>query len=122
MTIAFFPAIATVSIPKIIFLIGLIGILVAGFAEFRRGYIGRVAIFLNAILLWQIFYPAWDILPIWFQWYLNVGSIVGLIAIFSYFLKGHLITEFYKFCYFLYGSFSIIFAILIAVYFKIPFW
>lgn len=120
MVIAFFPAVAAVSLPKIVFLIGLVGILVTGIAEFRRGHIGRVAIFLNAILLWQIFYSSWIILPIWLQWYLNIGSIVGLIAIVSYIPKKSLPTEFYKFCFVFYGSISIIIVIALSFYLEIP--
>jgi hypothetical protein len=120
MVTAFFPAIAAISLPKVIFLIGLVGVLVAGLTEFRQGHIGRPAIFINALLLWQIFYSVWGTLPTWFQWYLNIGSIVGLIAIIAYLPRKKLPTEFYQFCYYVYGSFSIIIAAIVAIYLGVP--
>lgn len=122
MVLAFFPQNLIFSIPKGIFLLGLLGVLVAGIAEFRQGHIGRPAIFINSLLLWQIFFSVWGILPIWMQWYLNVGSIVGLVALVSYIpaTRFSLSTEFYKFCYYIYGSLSIILVIIISIYLKIP--
>jgi hypothetical protein len=120
MTLALFPAFAALALPKVVFLIGLVVVLVTGIAEFRQGYIGRVAIFANAILLWQLFFSVFGILPIWFQWYLNVGSIVGLIAIIAYFPKWKLPTEFYQICFVLYGSVSVIVAVIISFLIKVP--
>src|SRR3989344_6318355 len=122
MTIAFFPAGLIFSIPKGLFLLGLIGVLVAGIAEFRKGHIGRPAIFINSLLLWQIFFSVWTILPVWMQWYLNIGSIVGLIALVAYIPKWSLPTEFYQFCYYAYGSLSIILVIFMSFYLKITLW
>ena len=111
-------------IPKVISLLAIIGLVLVGIAEFRKGHIGRIAIAGNAFLLWQIFFPSWDILPTWFQWYLNLGTIFAIIAVPSYLLKNSfrtsLPTEFYKIAYVLYGSFSILIAIAIAIYLKIP--
>ncbi len=122
MTIAFFPESLIFSIPKGIFLIGLIGILVAGIVEYRQGHIGRPAIFINALLLWQIFYSVWAMLPSFLQWYLNLGSVVGIVALIAYIpiTRFKLPKEFYTVSYFLYGSLSIIAVIIGAIYFKIP--
>ncbi len=116
--IALFPNLI-LDIPRVVFLLGLIGVFIAGIAEFRQGHIGRIAIFINALLLWQIFYPVWTTLPLLIQGYLNIGSIVGLIAVIAYFPKWSLPTKFYQFCYYLYGSFSIIGVILLSIYLKI---
>jgi len=120
MTISFFPSSLVLDIPKGIFLIGLVGIFIAGLVEFRQGHIGRPAIFANALLLWQIFFSVWSTLPLWLNWYLNIGSIVGMIAIISYIPRHHLPTEFYKFCFILYGSLSILLVIGFSIYLKIP--
>jgi len=120
MNIILFPSSLILDIPRGIFLIGLIGVFVAGIAEFRKGHIGRPAIFVNAILLWQIFFSIWANLPNWMQLYLNGGSIAGLIAIIAYFPKWKLPTKFYKICFILYGSISIIVVIAISIYLKIP--
>lgn len=120
MTIALFPAFAAIGLPKVVFLAGLVGVLVAGIAEIRQGHIGRPAIFINALLLWQIFFSVFAILPGWLQWYLNIGSIAGLIAILAYIPKKSLPKEFYQVCFFLYGSISVIFVVVGAVYFKVP--
>jgi len=120
MTLTLFPSSLILDIPKGIFLVGLIGIFVAGIAEFRKGHIGRPAIFVNAIFLWQIFFSIWTSLPIWMHWYLNVGSIVGLIALVAYIPKWKLPSEFYQFCFYLYGSISIIIVIIMAIYLKMP--
>lgn len=124
MTIAFFPQNLILDIPKGIFLVGIVGILVAGIVEFRQGHIGRVAIFLNALLLWQIFFPVWELLPNWWCWYLNVGSIAGVTALISYFplTRFKLPSEIYTFCFYAYGSLSIIFVIFLSLYLKTPLW
>ncbi len=122
MTIAFFPQSLIFDVPRGIFLIGLIGIFVAGIVEFRQKYIGRPAIFINSLLLWQIFFIVWAVLPTWMQWYLNIGSIVGLIALVAYIPKWSLPTEFYQLCYYAYGSLSIIPVVFMSFYLKIPLW
>lgn len=119
MTIALFPQFLTFDIPRGLFLLGLVAVFVAGITEFRQGHIGRPAIFINALFLWQIFFSVWGILPVWMQWYLNVGSIAGLIAIIAYVPKWRLPTEFYQFCYYAYGSLSIIIVIFLSIYLKI---
>ena len=101
-----------VFVPKLISYISLLGLIIAGIAEFRQGHIGRLGIAANAFLLWQIFFSVWGALPIWVQWYLNVGTILAVIAIFSYLFKLSLIKEFYQVAFILYGSFSLIFAII----------
>jgi len=97
-------------VPKIISYIGLIGLIIAGIAEFRQGHIGRLGIAANAFLLWQIFFNVFTQLPIWFQWYLNIGTLFAIIAIPSYLFKFSLPKEFYQISFILYGSFSIIIA------------
>ena len=99
MVLAFFPESFIFNIPEGIFLIGLVGIFVAGIVEFRQGHIGRPAIFINSLLLWQIFYSLWISLPQLLQLYLNIGSIVGVIALVSYIPRKRLPSEFYKFCF-----------------------
>jgi hypothetical protein len=95
-------------LPKSISYIVLIGLFIAGVAEIRQGHIGRIGIFLNSMFLWQIFYEQFQELPLWFQWYLNIGTILGLLAIISYILSESLPTEYYQFCFIAYGSISII--------------
>lgn len=106
-----------VILPVIVSYIVLVGLFIAGIFEFRHSYIGRVGIFLNSLLLWQIFYPSFNSLPNWFQWYLNIGTIVGLVALVSYLLKKSLPVKFYQICFLLYGSFSIIIAVIISLMF-----
>jgi len=102
-----------VFIPKIISYVALIVLVLAGIAEFRQGHIGRLGIAGNAFLLWQIFYPTFLSLPNWFQWYLNIGTILAIIAIPSYLFKFSLPSEFYTFSFIGYGSFSVILAIVV---------
>lgn len=102
-------------LPKTISYIVLIGLFVAGILEFRQSFIGRVGIFLNSLLLWQIFYNSFYSLPSWFQWYLNIGTIAGIIALVAYIIGQSLPTEFYQICFIAYGSFSIL--IIVGLYF-----
>ncbi|MDP2750274.1 MAG: hypothetical protein Q8O89_05580 [Nanoarchaeota archaeon] len=95
-------------LPKAISYIVLIVLLIAGIVEFRQGHIGRIGIFLNSILLWQIFYPTFNTLPSWFQWYLNIGTVIGVIALLAYFSRQSLPTIFYQVCFMGYGSISIL--------------
>lgn len=120
MVFPWFPSQLIFPLPAGISILILIGLLIAGIVEIRQGHIGRVAIFLNALLLWEIFYGSFNNLPPLYQYYLNVGSIIGLVAIITYFPKVSLRTEFYTFAYILYGSFSVLVAIIGAIYFKIP--
>lgn len=105
-----------VFIPKVISYIALIGLVIAGIAEIRQGHIGRIGIAANAFLLWQIFFPIWSTIPNWFQWYLNVGTILAAIAIPSYLFRFSLPSEFYTFSFIGYGSFSVILAILVPFF------
>jgi hypothetical protein len=104
-------------LPKSVSLIVMVVLLVAGIAEYRQGHIGRIAIAGNAFLLWQIFFGVWEKLPNFFQWYLNLGTVVAVIAIISYVTRESLPTEFYQFCYFAYGSFSVLLTIIFAFQF-----
>ena len=109
-----------VFLPKQVSFLALIILFVAGIAEFRQGYIGRVAIAGNAFLLWQIFFPYWTLLPQWFQGYLDLGSIAGTIAIVSYLARESLPTEFYELSYLLYGSLSILAALGLSYVLGVP--
>jgi uncharacterized membrane protein len=68
------------------------------------------------MLLWQIFYDTFNTLPTLFQWYLNIGTFVGIIALGAYLLKQKLPTKFYQGCFIAYGSISVIIVILIFAY------
>lgn len=118
--ITLMPSFLIFNIPAGIPLLIIISLFIAGIAEFRQGHIGRVSIFLNAILLWEIFYNSWTILPDLIRYYLNLGSIFGAVAILTYLPKISLPTEFYKISFVLYGSLSLIVAIFGSIYFQIP--
>jgi hypothetical protein len=96
-----------VFVPTIVSYIALLILFIAGIAEYRQGHIGRIAITGNAFLLWQIFFIEWSNLLPFLQWYLNIGTILGVVAIISYLWKFSLPSKFYSFAYFGYGSFSI---------------
>lgn len=98
-------------IPNVISYIALLLLVVAGIAELRQGHIGRLGITANAFFLWQIFFPIWTNLPQWFQWYLNIGTILAIIALPSYLLKISLPSHFYGFAFVGYSSFSLILVI-----------
>jgi len=104
-----------VLIPEVLSYIALILLVVGGIAEFRQGHIGRIGIAANAFLLWQIFFPLWESLPNLFQWYLNIGTIVGIVALASYMVKLRLPTEFYQISFLGYGSFSVFLAIVVRI-------
>ena len=109
-----------VFVSRSISFLGIIILIVGAVAEFRKGYVGRIGIAGNAFLLWQIFFGVWDMLPEYFQWYLNIGTLVAIIAVFSYLLKEKLPSEFYDFCFVTYGSLSILFVIVFASELGIP--
>ena len=110
-----------VFIPKPVCWLGLVILLLAALKEHRQGHIGRIGIAANAFLLWQIFFSAWDMLPEWFQWYLNFGTVVAIIAIISYVFRKSLPSEFYDICYILYGSLTVLLAVLVAYQAGVPF-
>lgn len=104
-----------VFVPKGISFLGLIGLLVAGIMEFRQGHIGRLGIAANVFFLWQIFFPVWLMLPGWFQFYLNLGTIATIVAIPSYLFRFSLPTQFYQIAFIGYGSISVILAIILSL-------
>ncbi len=57
--ITLMPSFLVFSIPAGVSLLFIIGLFIASIAEFRQGHVGRVSIFLNALLLWEIFYNSW---------------------------------------------------------------
>jgi len=97
-------------------LLALVGLFLLVLMELRQGHIGRIGIALNAFLLWQIFYASWDLLPSWFQWYLNLGTIFASISIISYVIRESLPTEFYKMASIFYGSLSIVLVLFSALF------
>ena len=97
-----------VFLPKSLSYLAIFCIILAAIVERRQGHISRPAIVANAFFLWQIFYGEWNKLPEWLQWYLNIGTLCALIALASYLLKESLPTEFYQFCYYVYGSITIL--------------
>lgn len=109
-----------VFLPQPVPLVALVVILVAGIAEFRQGYVGRPAIAANAFFLWQIFYSSWSLLPVWFQGYLDLGTVFAVIAILSYLMSESLPSEFYQLSFILYGSFSILFALIVSAQLGLP--
>jgi hypothetical protein len=109
-------------LPKSLSIIVMIVLVVAGIAEHRQGHIGRVAIAGNAFLLWQIFFGVWDKLPDYFQWYLNLGTVVAIIAIVSYVARKSLPSGFYQFSYLAYGSFSVLLTFIFAFEFGLFTW
>lgn len=102
-------------LPKPVPILGLILLIFAAIAEARQHYIGRIAIAANAFLLLQIFFSYWNVLPDWFRIYLDVGSIIGVIAILFYLAKESLPTKFYQISFILYGSLSVLAAIGVAI-------
>jgi len=100
----------------------LIGFTLAGIMERRQGHIGRVGIAINAFSLWQLFYRSWTVLPELVQWYLNLGTIFALVAVLSYLARESLPTEFYSLAFLLYGSLSIVIAVLGAIWWGVPIW
>jgi hypothetical protein len=97
-----------VLLPKSFSYLVIFGLILAAIVQRRQGHISRPAIVANAFLLWQIFYGEWNRLPEWLQWYLNIGTICALVALGSYLLKESLPTDFYQFCYYVYGSITIL--------------
>jgi hypothetical protein len=60
------------------------------------------------MLLWQVFFEQWDSLPNWLHLYLNVGTVIGGLALASYLAKAKLPTAFYTFSLYVYGSGTIL--------------
>ncbi len=107
-------------LPKTVSIIIIFCLVVAAIFELRHNYIGRVGIFLNSMLLWQIFYKSFDSLPTIMHWYLNIGTIIGIIALFAYLLRQKLPTIFYQFAFIAYGSLSLLIVIGFFVYWYLP--
>lgn len=106
-------------LPSSISLLLMIGIAVVGIKEFSQGFIGRIGIVVNSLLLWQIFFPLWNNLSSLIQLYLNIGSVVAIIALLSYLSRFigfyfSLPTQFYNFALVLYGSVSILIVIILT--------
>jgi hypothetical protein len=74
-------------------------------------YVGRIAIFMNAVALTTFFYKFTG-LPDWLIWYINLSTIAGIIAILSYIFDESLPSEFYTAC----GFFSSVISGFILLY------
>ena len=94
--------------PKSISFIALVLLLIASIAELRKHHIGRVALAANVFLLWQIFYSTFQQLPGVFQWYLDLGSVVAVVGLFTYLTRSSLPSKFYNITMVLYGSLSVV--------------
>lgn len=104
-----------VMVPETISL-GMLAILsLYGLKEFRQGHIGRIGIAANVFLLWQLVYPNWTQVPEIGQLYLNLGTLMAVVAVPSYVTKISLPTAFYNVAFKLYSSISVILAV--GVYF-----
>ena len=95
-------------LPPLISLGAMVLLMILGYAEVRRTYIGRVAMVANVLLLWQVFYSKFPQLPGYLQWYLNIGSILAGIGLLTYLSRSSLPSEFYRVTFLLYGSFSVL--------------
>jgi hypothetical protein len=61
----------------------------------ERYYVGRIAIFSNAIALTS-FYYTYTSLPLWLSLYINLLTIAGILSLLSYMSKKSLPAEFYQ--------------------------
>ena len=111
-----------VFIPRNLSLLFIIGLILAGIVEYRQGHIGRVAVAGNVFLQWQIFFGYWTHLPVWFQWYLNLGTVIAVIALLTYFLHRSLPGTFYDLAVFMFGSFAVIVSLVIGAFLGVPLW
>ncbi|GEM_PF-2795099 len=107
-------------IPKSLSIIGICLLILLGRKEHARRHVGRLGIVGNSLFLWQVFYNAWASLPNWMAWYLNLGTIFGGIALLTYLSRDSLPTEYYNVALWLYGSFSVLIVLLMAVAYSIP--
>ena len=101
--------------PSIVSIAGIIILALLGWQEYAQGHIGRLGIAANAFFLWQIFFTKWLLLPELFQWYLNLGTLFGIVGVGSYILRESLPTIFYRVALILYGSVSILLIIVLGL-------
>jgi hypothetical protein len=95
--------------------LALIAVALPAFQEWRSGHIGRVGIFVNVVMLWQIFYAGWSTFPLPLQVYLNLGTVVAIVAAISYIKLVRLPSIFYSVARILYGSLTVGVIILVAM-------
>lgn len=105
--------------PETFFL--LIPLLFLSIKEFRSGYIGRIGIVVNVFLLWQVFYNQWMFLPGWFQLYLDIGTLVAVVAFMAYIFDRRLPKQFYTGAFVAYGSFTLVIVLANYIYAVLPF-
>lgn len=89
------------------------GLIFALIAEIRKRYIGRPGIVANSLLVIEIMGPHWCKLPVIAQLYLYGAVIVCVIAGLAYLTHTKLSTEFYNFCFIVYGSLSVLMIIIL---------
>ncbi|VVB50735.1 Uncharacterised protein [uncultured archaeon] len=85
--------------------------------ESMKHRVGRIGMFLNAVLMWQIMYAEFGGLAEWVRVYLNAGTILGLWSISYYLYKIRLKTDFYEVMFVFYASTSIA-VVLVYSFFK----
>lgn len=100
-----------VLLPPLVSVGALILLLIYGYIEMRKQYIGRIAMVANVFLLWQIFYNNFQQLPSALQWYLNIGSILAIVGLITYLSRSSLPSGFYRIGFLLYGSISVLIVI-----------
>lgn len=110
MTIPFMTG-ALIFVPQIISFVAMLFLVIYGIREIRRGHIGRIELAANVFLVWQLFFPVWASLPEYFQLYLNVGSVVAIVALVTYFTRTSIPSGFYKFTLVTYGSIAVVAAV-----------
>ncbi len=94
-------------LPPLISFGAMILLLIFGYAESKKNYVGRVAMVANVFLLWQVFYSKFPQLPGYLQWYLDIGSVLAGIGLVTYLSRSSLPSKFYTITYLLYGSLSV---------------
>ena len=98
-------------VPVIYSHLAVFALLIAALAELKEGRIRKIGVVLNVLLLWQVFYPVWDSLSVWFQYYLDAGSVLATVAFVTYFSDIKLKSGFHRLCFLLYGSATLLIAI-----------
>lgn len=107
-------------IPSSVGVLLLVGLLAAGFMQFRQGYIGRIGIFCNGLIIGETLCPHWQLIPDWAQIYVYIALVLGIIALISYIFKKSLPQEFYQICLVAFGSASIIIVLFLLASQNIP--
>ncbi|MCL4480878.1 MAG: hypothetical protein M1113_05280 [Candidatus Thermoplasmatota archaeon] len=101
-----------------------ISLIIAGSLT-ERHYVGRIPIFTNTIALNVLFYYSQSNFSYFgtlflsvFEWYANIGLIMGLIAVMSYASKGKRSKTYYTIAW---AYSSIVVGLLIAIFYAYPY-